>query len=376
MKFIIQQLWVKIAAAGLVFIIAVYMLLFIESQNKGPSDSLRRTTYSASPSGYKALYLWLSHLGLPVKRLDHSLKSLSKDVMVLIISEPEFGFGTGELAALKRWIDDGGTLIFTEGMPKTLWNQFGLETVFVERQGRSKKTEKKKIFFQPGPYTEGVMSVELKSMYSFTSDRPGIIFPISDETGGVIAVIQEGKGRVIGISDPGLFSNIYLKAEDHSRLVLNLLLTHADRGIIFIDEYHHGYGRATSVFRHFSQSRLFGPMIQVVFVILLLWALFGRRFGPSRSRNRPENHSSMEYINAVAQLHQKATTRVYAINSVAGWIKGEAKRLLIDKNEAIQENLKNVSISIKNGTLKDRELLHLTQQLYDDFNIARNKRAG
>jgi hypothetical protein len=213
-------------------------------------------------------------------------------------------------------------------------------------------------------------------MYSITSNRPGTIFPISDELGGVIAVISEGRGRIIGISDPGLFSNIYLKAEDHSRLVLNLFLTHADRGIIFIDEYHHGYGRATSVFRHFSQSRLFGPLIQIVFVILLLWSLFGRRFGPSRSKNRPENHSSMEYIKAIAQLHQKAGTRAYAINSVADWIKEEAKRLLIDKNEAIQDNLKNVSISIKNGTLKDGDLLHLTQQLYNDFKIARNKGSG
>jgi hypothetical protein len=367
---------VKIAAVGLVFIIAVYMLLFIESQDKGSSDSMRRTTYSASPSGYKALYLWLSYLGLPVKRLDRSLKSLSKEATVLMISEPEFGFGTGEFDALKRWVDNGGTLIFTEGMPKTLRNQFGLETVFVERQGRSKKNEKNKVFFQPGPYTEGVMSVELKSMYSFTPNRPGIIFPISDETGGVIAVIREGKGRVIGISDPGLFSNIYLKAEDNSRLVLNLLLTHADRGVIFIDEYHHGYGRATSVFRHFSQSRLFGPLIQIFFIILLSWALFGRRFGPSRSENRPENHSSMEYIKAVAQLHQKAATRAYAINSVAGWIKGEAKRLLIDKDENIQEDLKKISLTIKDVTLKDRELLHLTQQLYDDFKIARNKGSG
>jgi hypothetical protein len=84
----------------------------------------------------------------------------------------------------------------------------------------------------------------------------------------------------------------------------------------------------------------------------------------------------MEYIKAVAQLHQKAATRAYALNSVTGWIKGEAKRLLIDNDEAIQENIKKVSLSIKNGKLMDGELLHLTQQLYDDFNIARNKGSG
>ena len=59
--------WWKVGGLGILFFLALYGLAALESGEINKGDE-RRTTYSTAAGGYKALYLWLDKLSLPVKR--------------------------------------------------------------------------------------------------------------------------------------------------------------------------------------------------------------------------------------------------------------------------------------------------------------------
>lgn len=176
------------------------------------------------------------------------------------------------------------------------------------------------------------------------------------------------------VSDPSLFSNLYLRKGDHAHLALDLLLTHLGEGRLLIDEYHHGYGRVTSVAAYVFQSEAFVPMLQVMFLLLVLWAAAGRRFGPPRSLPRETGRSSMEYVRAMAQLFQRVKARRIALESVLRWFDEETRRLLLDKDPAFQREMAEAKKRLSPGTMTDRDLVSVVRKLYNTLARARKGR--
>ena len=60
--------WLLMGGLGIVLFLAAYGLVALETSQTDRQSPLRRTTYSAAAGGYKALYLWLQSLDLPVGR--------------------------------------------------------------------------------------------------------------------------------------------------------------------------------------------------------------------------------------------------------------------------------------------------------------------
>lgn len=364
--------WLKVGGICLVFILMVYVLLALEAGRKSETEPVRRTTYSADAGGYKALYLWLKDMGLPVKRWEKSFNDLPQDASVLLIAQPELTLGTGEMKALKNWVTDGGSLVLAIQPPNILLDPYGL-TPSVSEQPELKDVKEHKglLFFQPGPYTQGVRALKCKSFMGFHSDRPEIIFHARDKEAGIVAVLSEGKGHVIAVSDPEIFSNISLKEAGHSRLALNLLLAHQEGGRILVDEYHHGYGRATSVFVHLGRSHAMGPLVQGLIILIVLWAALGRRFGLPHPIVEKQRRSSMQYVQAMAQLFRRTGARIHALDAILRWIGDEAKRTLVDKDQALQEKFSTIKQHLQRGEMTDRELLEFSRDLYRSLDEAR-----
>ena len=189
-------------------------------------------------------------------------------------------------------------------------------------------------------------------------------------------VLDEGKGRVIGLSDPSLFSNVSLRDGDHARLSLNLLLSHRGNGELLIDEYHHGYGRATSVLEHLFSSRTLIPLLQGMFIFLVLWAGKGRRFGPPRQLLQEERSSSLEYVRAMAQLYQRAKVRALALKAVVSWIEEEAKNILVHRDRNLQNKLLAARQHLEIEDTTEKELLNICRGLYLALEEARRRAMG
>ncbi len=364
--------WLKVGGLCFVFILIVYVLLALETARKSETGPVRRTTYSADAGGYKALYVWLKDLGVPVKRWERSFNDLPQEASVLLIAQPELTLGTGEMKALKNWVTDGGSLILAIQPPNIILGHFGLTTSLSEQnEFKYEKEHQGRIFFQPGPYTQGVRSIKCDSYMGFDSDRPEMIFHARDKQAGIVAVSSEGKGHVIAVSDPEIFSNVSLKEADHSRLALNLLLVHQETGSILVDEYHHGYGRATSFFEHLGKSKAMGPLVQGLIILIILWAALGRRFGLPHPVEKEHRRSSMQYVRAMAQLFMRTGARIHALDAILRWIGDEAKRTLVDKDQALQEKFSTTKQHLQKGKMTDRELLEISRDLYQSLDKAR-----
>ena len=367
--------WFKVGGLAILFLLAAYILVSLEAEQKGKESVPRRTTYSAAPGGCKALYLWLQALGVPIKRWEKPLGHLSAEPSVLLMVEPELGPGTGELEALKHWVTNGGTFVLVANPHNIFLEHFGLEAeAACGMDGEDKHG--KTLAFQPGPYTRGVGELRPQRHNGLTSLLPEAVFHARSRWGGLLAVLEEGKGRIITLADPHLFSNEALRKADHARLALNLLLAHRGQGVVLVDEYHHGYGRATSVLEHLVGSRAFYPLVQAALLLLVLWAVKGRRFGPPRPLVREVRRSSLEYVRAMAQLFHRARAGGLAMVGVSRWIEGEAKKVLVHRDEMLHKTLQTAKQRFHREEMTEQELLQSVQGLYVALDEARRKAAG
>ena len=99
------QHWVKIGGICLFFLLITYGVLSLEAQQKKGMGPSRPTTYSTTPGGYKALYLWVRELGVPFRRWERPFGQLSRSASVLLVVTPQKPVGSGEIKALDRWVN-------------------------------------------------------------------------------------------------------------------------------------------------------------------------------------------------------------------------------------------------------------------------------
>jgi hypothetical protein len=359
---------------GILLFLAAYGLVALETSQKGKQAPQRRTTYSAAAGGYKALYLWLQSLDLPVGRWENTFEALPRDGSVLVLVEPELGPGTGEMDALKEWVSDGRTLVLIASQPNPFLKNMGfaLVPVFGMHQWEDKNEA---LLFQPGSYTQGIHTLESNGHADLTSQHPETVVLIRSKWGGLLAVRAEGSGRVICLSDPNLLSNQALRDGDHARLALNLLLAHRGDGGLLIDEYHHGYGRVTSVLEHLVNSRALVPALQGILLLFVLWAARGRRFGLPRPLIEEKRRSSLEYVKAMAQLFQRGRARVLAFEALVRWTEKEAKNILVHRDHTLQNKLLAARHNPEKQVVSERDLLTSVRGLYSALDEARRKAA-
>jgi len=365
----------KIGILMTLFFLAIYGLVALDARQSVEQGPPRRTTYSAAPRGYKALYIWLKELGVPTMRWEKTLKDLPLETSVLLIATPEIEPDGEELGFLENWVSNGGTLVLLVDGPSIILDHFGLSAA-VTPGIYPKEDDARKLLVQPSPYVQGVRSILSDGHFGLTTDAPEVVFHARDAMGGLLAVMNRGRGRLIVLSDAGLFCNKSLIKGDHSRLALNLLLTDLREGKLLVDEYHHGYGRATSVLDHLWRSGAREPVLQGLLLVLILWAAMGRRFGPARPPSDGERRSSLAYFEAMAHLFQRAQARRLAFETVARWIQEEAKKFLVDKDGSFQNSLKAAKQRFQGGEISDKELLVQVRGLYDALDEARKRAPG
>lgn len=348
--------------AGLLMLMFV-VIVGIDAYQKLGRQPGPPSTYNAGSAGYKALYLWLREIGVAVERWEKPLTELTREADVLVMMSPTLGPEPAELKALETWVLGGGTLVVAS-FP---WNPFAKYFGFEMRTGSpdKKKQDKNEAgSFQPGPYVRGQRRVTSEFHAGVDSPKAPAIVHSRDVFGNLIMVLEEGKGRVIMISNASLFCNLYLRRGDHARLALDILLTHLGEGRLLMDEYHQGYGRVTTVAGYVFRSQAFVPLLQVVFLILLLWASAGRRFGPARPLRRETERSSMEYVRAMAQLFQRVKARRLALESVLRWFDEERRRLLLDRDPVLQKEMAEARNPLALESMTDKDLVNTASKLY------------
>ncbi|HXZ43594.1 MAG TPA: DUF4350 domain-containing protein, partial [archaeon] len=215
------------------------------------------STYNPKGTGSKGLYLWLQAIGLQVRRWERPLIGLPEEARVLMLLGPRIPLDEHELQALEEWVNRGGVLILVDdsmgGELQEVWAgapslRFGL------RPRLGGRTASLRPAFA-SYYAEGVETIQPLGRVRFERQDPEGWAPLfADRAGDVVAIKRLGKGTLIAIADPGIFSNARLEIAGHARLVLNIMQGHLHGGAALVDEFHHGYGRRDSLLGYLKGS--------------------------------------------------------------------------------------------------------------------------
>jgi hypothetical protein len=139
-----------------------------------------------------------------------------------------------------------------------------------------------------------------------------------DARGGVLFRVPVGRGAVYILLDDFAWTNAGLDQGDNAR-ALSDVLGHAVRGgTLAFDEYRHGHGRAESFLIYLLNL----PGAPAVLWLATVWALlyaYGRnvRLGPVEPYVESERRTAQEYIDAVAQLYERARAAPLVVEAVA-----------------------------------------------------------
>jgi len=283
--------------------ITAFVVLSIEHDraHRGTPPSTY-STYDTGPNGYRALYAVLLGAGVPVRRFGHALGTLdSAGLQTLVVSnydnEPSARpLGVRDRDALARFVRGGGRLVVLD-------TGFAGSEDIVPAVGVSKPVRAYgAIALARNRYTAGVRSVaaviDAAFPFAMRSGQP----LLANRSGIVAALYSYGKGDVVAITAPNLFSNASLRDADNAAFAYDVVAGH---GPAAFDEYVHGYDEDLGFWEVLPAPARAAFWIVVAIVVL---ALIGANvpFAPPFAPPDADTRDSAAYVTAMAALLRRS----------------------------------------------------------------------
>jgi hypothetical protein len=313
--------WEWVVLAAVVAVLAgVSALIGDRGADKVWESRPNPSSYNPSGSGSKALFVWLQELGLRGRRWEQPLAHLPVEATVLMVLGPRLPLEEQEMKGLEAWVRGGGILVLADdavgrrgsgdsaGGPAST---FGLQLRVRGRAGTLQPAF-------PSPYAAGVRAIQPTGWVRFERGSSEGWAPLfGDGSGDVLVIKRLGRGRLIALADPGIFSNARLEVADHARLALNIVQTHAKGGVVLLDEFHHGHGPERGLSGYLRGTAVPWMLLQAGLTFLILLLARGTRFGAPVPSVEPARASSLEYVGALGDLYRRAGARRLAAEALA-----------------------------------------------------------
>ena len=144
---------------------------------------------------------------------------------------------------------------------------------------------------------------------------PAPVVHLTYSNGALLVDYPVGRGRIIVLSDPYIFSNGGISLRDNLQLAINMLSSGG--GLIAFDEYHHGKAVNQNAFvSYFAGTPVIPILGQVTLLILVLLWTRGRRFGRPLPLAQVDRRSSLEFVASMAELQQRARAFDLALENI------------------------------------------------------------
>ena len=130
--------------------------------------------------------------------------------------------------------------------------------------------------------------------------------------------IPVGQGAVYILLDDFAWTNAGLDHGDNARVLAEILGREIRGGVLAIDEYRHGHGRTESFLTYLMNLPGSSAFLELA-VIWVLLSYYGRsvRLKPVEVYVERERRTAQEYIDAVAQLYERARAAPLVVEAVA-----------------------------------------------------------
>lgn len=194
-----------------------------------------------------------------------------------------------------------------------------------------------------------------------------------DGRGGVLFRIPIGNGAAYILLDDFAWTNAGFDQPDNARVLATILKRELGQGVLGFDEYRHGHGRAESIVTYLFGLPGAHTFVWLASVWLALY-VYGRnvRLQPAEDDLEVERRTAREYIDAVAQLYERARASPLVVETVARRVRHLSRpfaEVPVSLGDALREaesytKRQERPAHPRNAILLVRELIRLRKQLY------------
>jgi hypothetical protein len=308
---------------------------------------------------------------------------------LLVLAEPEAsgpmaaegGMSADEARGIIGWVEAGNTLLLCSDRDGAVQEALGIT---VTSDGRPNGGT----LITVNPQEAGGISADVDRLGvhdGTTLIAPGglSLWLVRDRVGA--ALIRRGAGRVLVVADPTILTRSGLLREDNALFLANVADRSARDGVIYFDEYHHGFRSAGGAWGYLAYRGQ-----QILFVLLLLaagaaaWSA-GVRLGPAVPKPPSDGADAVEYASALALLYRRAGVRRLPARTLArGFVGDLTRHLRLRRNalpaeilaawrrqgsetstDRLQQLLRGVG-QLRKGDVSGRQLLSFSRE-FDDF---------
>lgn len=284
-----------IGASVLVVILAVATSVLTPSRSGGRTGY--PSTYASSWDGAKAAYLLLAELGYDVRRWDRSPTELGgdPDKQVLILANPLQPPTSEETAALRRFLEQGGTIVATGEDAASFLPE---PQKFIETDEAEEKTQFPALL--PSPLTASAPEISMPAPIDWNPSNIDQLAVYGNKDTAAVVMYHIGKGTVVWWASPSPLTNRGITETGNLTLLLNSLGTPANRQIVW-DEYFHGV--RGNFWSYIGKTPLPWVLAQlgVLFVFVLL--TYSRRYGTMRMPRKISRLSPLEFVDTLGDLY-------------------------------------------------------------------------
>ncbi|MGE5204181.1 MAG: DUF4350 domain-containing protein [Chlamydiota bacterium] len=284
-----------IGAAAIVLLLALMAALV---GTEGPRPSGYPSSYSAASDGAKAAFLTLQDLGYTTERWLDPPQRLQRQDSLLILADPIVSPSKDERQALRKYVESGGKILAT-----------GLSADKVLPEAAAGMNDITSVEWKdfpalvPGALTQGAGNITLVPLAKWTGTGARYI-PIYGTAREPVAVVyQLGRGEILWLAASTPLTNAGIQRSGNLELLLNFAGS-PGRTRVYWDEYFHGQGR--SLADYFGRTPLPWGLAQLGLLLALALLAFSRRSGPVHASVPESRLSSLEFIDTLGGLYQRA----------------------------------------------------------------------
>jgi hypothetical protein len=271
------------------------------------------STRDADVGGYMAWYRLLEREHVRVTRFDEHPDVLPNDVATLVV-ENDGDFYERDVPAVRRFVARGGTLVWiSSGADEAdkAWKAMRFPR-FTDVPAASVGGPQATLF--PDPALAGVHALALEKHTRLTTDAfPPAVPLFGDRGGAIVARYRIGRGTIVIVTDPTIFTNRALASRDDARLALSIVPA---GGRVAFDEQIHGFGTTKTVWQVFPAPLRWAIVLGCI-VAFLAWIGANLRIAPLAVPALPPEANASSYIASLATLLRRGRAASRAAHDLA-----------------------------------------------------------
>jgi hypothetical protein len=140
------------------------------------------------------------------------------------------------------------------------------------------------------------------------------------ENGALLVEYPHGKGRIVLLSDPFIVANNGINRADNLQLAVNVVV--GNGGLVAFDEFHQGRSAThNALIQYFAGTPVLAICGQFALIgLMVIWSR-GSRFARPLPLPTVDRRSSLEFVESMAELQQRARAHDLALENIYGRVR-------------------------------------------------------